>query len=705
MMILISANQGVAGEEKKETEKVSAELDEVSVTATRIERKTKEVPASIAVVSEEQLKDTKMFNVKEALTGVPGVLIESTNQGYDSRLIIRGAGLKAPYGVREIMVLRDGVPVTDPDGFTRLDMIDTQLIERVEIVKGPNSTMWGANAAGGVINIISKNPMERSGGHIKLGAGEFDTYNLHGSYSDDIDGKLYYNVSGSRRESSNSWRRWNEFETNQFSLKPYVLLSDGTSWENNFSYSKADLQLPGDLDEKMFEEYKNTGKANETEGPWQYSGRYSDSYFFSTKVTKEFGSFEFIPTAYVNYWEHHHPVTGRINDAETWIMGTDLQLNYNHKLAGDAAVLTTGLTVRLDDQETDYYQYADLNTRSICSDRTGCNDRIISVASDRSGSHMETQTREALLYGFFVQESFRPVTKALVDIGARVDVIDFKINSDWTSQYNWSTGSYDKTDSGSSEVTKDYTSFSPRIGASYGLNEQLNIFASASTGVQSPSEGEINDNPDLEMVETQSYEMGLKGRSESWKFDLSAYYSPVTNEVIKVLNSGRTEYANAGKTLKQGLEIAGSYTLLKGLQIGASYTYSDFTFDEFTENVGYGRAAKAVDRSGNRLPYVPEHQYSLSASYSHPSGFKARVQSHSWGSYYMDNGNTEEYEGYDFVTNLMLGYETDKYDISLNVDNLFDDLYAVEATKDTTGTIEYTPAAPRSIMARFTYKF
>ncbi len=694
-MSLMIAGPGIAADVKDEMKKISGELDEISVTATRIERKTAEVPASIAVISEDTIKDTKMFNIKEVLTDVPGVLIESTNQGYDSRLVIRGAGLKAPYGVREIMVLRDGVPVTDPDGFTRLDMIDTQLIERIEVVKGPNSTLWGANAAGGVINIISKNPLERTGGYVKLGVGMFDTYNAHMSYSDDIGGKLYYNGSFSWRETSNSWRRWNEFKTFQFSVKPYVVLDDGSTWENNISYSKADLQLPGDLSERMFNEYLNTGEANQTNGPWQFSGRYSDSFFYSSKITKEFGNLEFIPLAYVNYWEHHHPVTGRINDAKTWIMGTDLQLNYKHQLFGEAATLSSGLTVRFDNQETDYFKYADLRTAG---------NRIISVTSDRAGDHMETQTRKALLYGLYVQESFRPVTKALIDIGARLDVIDFDISSDWTSQYSWATGNYINS-FGDDEVTKSYTSFSPRIGASYQLTERLNIFASASTGVQSPSEGEINDNPDLEMVETQSYEMGLKGRSKSWSFDASVYYSPVKNEVIKVLNGGRTAYANAGKTIKQGVELTGSYTLVKGLKIGGSYAYSDYTFDEFSENVGFGPAARSIDRSGNRLPYVPEHKYSLFVSYKHPSGFKAKIQSHTWGSYFMDNANTEKYEGYEFVTNLMVGYETDKYDISLNVDNLFDDRYAVEATKDTRGTTEYTPAAPRTIMLRFTYKF
>ncbi|HHN63991.1 MAG TPA: Plug domain-containing protein, partial [Nitrospirae bacterium] len=112
-----------------ETVGTGQQLEEISITATRLERKTEEVPASVAIVGEDRLKDTKMFNLKEALIGTPGVLIDTRNQGYDSRLIIRGSGLKARYGVREIMVLLNGVPITDPDSLTRLDFIDTQLIE------------------------------------------------------------------------------------------------------------------------------------------------------------------------------------------------------------------------------------------------------------------------------------------------------------------------------------------------------------------------------------------------------------------------------------------------------------------------------------------------------------------------------------------------------------------------------------------------
>ena len=96
------------------------QLDTISVTATREERATKEVPASITVIDKERIDDSRMFNITDALSGTPGVQITTKNGGYDARLIIRGAGLKASYGIREIMMLRDGVPLTDPDSFTQI---------------------------------------------------------------------------------------------------------------------------------------------------------------------------------------------------------------------------------------------------------------------------------------------------------------------------------------------------------------------------------------------------------------------------------------------------------------------------------------------------------------------------------------------------------------------------------------------------------
>lgn len=677
---------------------VTQELDAISVTATRLERVTAEVPASISVIGQDKIKDSKMFNLKDALTGTPGVLIDTKNQGYDSRLIIRGAGLKAPYGVREIMVLLDGVPVTDPDSFTRLDFIDTQLIDRIEVVKGPNSTLWGANAAGGVINIISKDPLKEQGGIVKVGYGSEETDNFHLSYNGTVGDKWFYSASGSRRDSDNSWRRRNEFDTTQFSLSPTMVLEDGTSWATRISYSDANLQLPNSLNQQQFETYLKTGEALEDDGPWQYSGRYSDSVFVSSKLNKEIGKFELVPVLFFNHWTHTHPVTGGINEADTNSIGTDVQLNYKHKMFSREGVATGGITIRYDDSANDKFEYADYSTIPNTS-------RIDKVLSDRKGDLAEQSTRRTLLWGAYVQESFRPAEKWLVDAGVRYDKVDFDINESIWSEYNFAKGIYASPSSPVVALEESYDAISPRIGVSWEVADDTHLFANAATGIQTPTDSELTDNPDLSLVKVQSYELGLKAKRGILSIDTSIYFSPVTDEVVKVVDGFSTSYVNAGKTEKKGFEAAASLALPRGFNLGATYSYTDYTYDEFSEPVRVGSKVIDIDRSGNTLPYVPTNQYSFALGYRHACGFKAQVQSHSWGEYYMDNANTEKYAGYDLVTGLMLGFEKGGWDFTVNVDNVFDDLYSVETTKDTAGKVLYKPAAPRSLMARVVYRF
>ena len=98
-------------------------LDKMSVTATKIATPTKEISESISVVDEKTIEDKNMLNVQDALQNVSGVIAASSTNSPSPKLIIRGAGLKASYGVREIMVMKDGVPMTDPDSFTRFGLI------------------------------------------------------------------------------------------------------------------------------------------------------------------------------------------------------------------------------------------------------------------------------------------------------------------------------------------------------------------------------------------------------------------------------------------------------------------------------------------------------------------------------------------------------------------------------------------------------
>ncbi|GAB4408465.1 MAG: TonB-dependent receptor PqqU [Thermodesulfovibrionales bacterium] len=671
-------------------EKTEQRLEEVVVTATRTERTTEEIPAGVSVVTREDIEDTRMFNVKDAMTGIPGVQAESRNGAYDARLIIRGTGLKARYGIREIMVLLDGVPITDPDGMTRLDFVDTQLVDKIDIVKGPNSTLYGANAAGGVINIITKNPFEEIKS-IKLGYGNYDTQMYNLIYGNHI-GNTYFTFTGSRR-STDSWREWNEFSTNQGSLKIGHSFDEKTTLEANVSYTKADLQLPGTLTKEQFD----SDISQLTSGQWRNMGRYSEVFYSSLKLEKEIGNIKLKPLIFYQTWHHYHPVTGIINDGGADVYGADIQADIDHKVFGMKATLTGGVTGQIDKADGDKYTYRDYVTGQ---------GRLLYTTSDEKGDLAETDKDTTKKWGFYIQESLSPSDRWIIDLGVRYDQVLFDIDSEQYLEYSYAQAKYiTSRESISAEKTFDYVS--PRIGVVYKLTEVFNLYGNISTGFQTPQSSELSINKDLKPLKTINYETGLKARfKEGHSLDLSLFYMTVKDEIVQTILPGNiSSYSNAGESERKGIELSGKAQVLKGLFLGAAYTYSDFKYKEFIEPVRQGATYVYYDRSGNRYPYIPMHQYSLFVTYRHPSGFKFKIDTNTWGRYYVDNANSETYEGYKFLTNLLIGYERKCFDISLDVQNLFDKRYAMEVTKETGGTTNYRPGAPLTMMARITYKF
>ncbi|MBT0664252.1 TonB-dependent receptor [Geobacter pelophilus] len=674
-----------AGAYAEEAAQGRQQLDDVVVTATRTERKTEEVAAGVSVVGKEEIQNSRMFGIKEALTGLSGVQSETKNGGYDSRLIIRGAGLKARYGVREIMVLLDGVPITDPDGLSRFDFIDTQLVERIDVVKGPNSTMYGANAAGGVVNIISRNPFEEIKS-LKIGYGSENTQMYNLIYGTSF-GSTYVTVAGSRK-STDSWRAWNKFDTSQTSLKIGHLLDEKTSIDFNFSYTDANIQLPGTLTKSQFD----SDISQLTSEPWRHSGRYSEIYFTNLKLEKEIGDFKLKPLVYFQHWQHYHPVTGAINDGSADIYGSDIQVDWKHHLLGLPGVLTSGVSAQVDTPNGKKYTFRDVRTLP-----TG---RITATLSDASGSLMQSDDDTVAKWGVYAQESLQPSQSWIVDIGVRFDQVRFDLSSDLFQEFDYASGRYvaNRQQIG---VDKAFNYVSPRIGAVYKVNDSLNLYGTIATGFQTPQSSELSDNPNLDPATTINYEVGAKSRfSGGHSIDLSLFYMDVSDEIVQTyLVGGATTYSNAGSTIKKGIELSGKYQALTSLYLGGTYTYSDFSYDSFQEPV----QGQLLNRSGNRLPYIPEHQYNLYAFYKHPSGFKAKLDTYSWGSYFVDNANSEKYDGYEFLTNLLVGYEDKHWDITFDVNNLFDKHYAMEVTKDT--ATRYRPGAPITYFGKISYKF
>jgi len=676
-------------------------IDPLSVTATKFERETKLVPQSVSVVDSEEIEERNVLNVKDALETVPGVISMGKNNGYDSRLIIRGAGLKARYGIREIMVMRDGVPMTDPDSFTRMDFIDVDDMDSVEVYRGPGS-MYAANTSGGVVFIQSKSVFDTTNGNrLKVGYGSFDTLNLNMRVSHEIDEKNFAAVTVSRRQSHNSWRQWNEFDTTQASLKYGHIFDDESTLQAEFAFTEANLQLPQSLGKEGFDYYKETGETLNDSGAWQKSGRYSNTYFFNVQYEKEFGNLTFKPQAYVTKWGHFHPVTGMINDAqENYIAGADLAFDAKHTLFSRDASLVFGATARTDiEKDGKKYTYRDYE------DVPGPSTRILRVTSDEEGDLANVESGNSNLYGFYVQESFSPVNRLLVDVGLRYDRLTFDIDGTEYIVYDYADGNY-TAGSGDYVVNESYNLYSPKIGATYAVTETLNAYGIIASANQAPTASEVRANlsygasPSLKASTSINYEVGLKQRSRAWSMDLALYYNDVTDEIVAVKGADDTTYfTNAGKTRRLGAELSLDYLFTDTFHAGATGSLYNYTYVDYVE--------EGNDYSGNKQRYIPDYQYSLFAGYN-DRRFSARVEGISYGPYYMDDANTEKYDGFTLVTNLMLAYTTGHNRFQFNVNNLFDQRYATEVDKVEgypAARYYYTPGSPRFTMLTYTYSY
>jgi len=250
------------------------------------------------------------------------------------------------------------------------------------------------------------------------------------------------------------------------------------------------------------------------------------------------------------------------------------------------------------------------------------------------------------------------------------------------------------------QTNKSYNLPSYKLGATYKTSETINVYATIGQSNQLPSNSEISANPNLTVATSTNYEIGMKARADAWFGNVALYDNNLTNEIVSVNTGGTQAYVNAGKTRKQGLELDGGYMLTQRVEIGGQFNYSNYHYTSFSEPVG---ATNAV-RDGNQLPFIPKERYGMFVGYKHPSGISARMQSNFSGQYYTDNANSQMYGGYRNVISASLAYESGPHLFNLSAENLTNKYYAVEVSKTTTGTVTYTAASPRVIMAMYSYK-
>ncbi len=282
-------------------------LEEVVVTASRAERKLSKVSSSISVISEEEIKDSNAKNIPDLLKNLEGIYTyDSSGVGTAGRINMRGfwGGMSTHQ-----LILIDGIPQNKgKDKLVDWDLIPLDNVERIEVLRGPASALYGDNAMSGVINIITKRPGATPETKISGSYGSFNTQNYNVSTSGMVEKTGYY--LGVSRKSTDGFRRHSDYENIHLNGKLDFLIDEAQNLKLSLNYHEKERGAhpwaiaedlieqdrrqakPGSEDDKSevkksdseITYHKDMGNASDIEGTFYY--RYEDGESFYTATTK-----------------------------------------------------------------------------------------------------------------------------------------------------------------------------------------------------------------------------------------------------------------------------------------------------------------------------------------------------------------------------------------------------------------------------------
>lgn len=667
-LILIASGQVCA-------EEVTQELDEVVVTASRVKEKIKEAPVAINVVSKKEINNVKPRNAEEVLKRIPG--INSSNLGGESELtsIRIPTHFTNPY----TLVLVDGVPTASYGSGSsgNIGEINIDNIASIEVVKGPGSALYGSNAIGGIINLITKDPSYKPRVKLWTELGDYGLWRSGINGSGSVE-KISVNANLDYIDSSN-WREHSDFEKKAGNVKLQYVPFDSSMLTFKFDYIQFDKQSSGSISEEDFladwQQDYNTFTYTELEkiAPLlSYTHYFTDSEFKTTLAFRNIDH-EVIPTYGIRPQGPGRYV-GSYSEIES--NDIDLQFLYNRNLAVWNSKIVAGVDFEHGDTETDTYGLS-VKKDNVINKFTGYTITGLSKEYD-------VTTKVGAPYAQF---QFSPVEKLRVTAGARYDSLKYEVD--------------DKLGTGDSG-DMDFSHVSPKIGATYDITPTLNTYISYSEGFVVPTTSQLFTsswaNSDLDPEEAKNYEIGL--RSSFWSrridVDVSLYSMDITDKIVtRDINSWVKEYVNAGETSHRGIEILAGVKPCDYLNLEVAYTYSKNEYEEYITD--------GIDYSGNTIERSPEHRVNARIALFPIENLWIELEMDAVSSQYSDPGNTEDY-GRPTLFNLRAKYDWHDWSFWAHLLNVTDQQYATYVSYSSSDRVtNYFPGSPLTFIAGISY--
>ena len=346
-----------------------------------------------------------------------------------------------------------------------------------------------------------------------------------------------------------------------------------------------------------------------------------------------------------------------------------------------------------------------------------------SIDAVRTGDIFTSFTRQQIIYDYdvtflgvspYVHVEISPWEKWRIIAGLRYDYMEydydnkmadglltvFPVSMSFPARYNHP-----------SDTSVDFSSFSPKLGATYQFNNNLNGFVSYRDAFRAPSEGQIfrpgsnAESLDLDAVKARSLEVGVRGQAnDKLKYEISIYSMRVEDDLVSFIDPVTSDRitVNAGETLHQGIEVGIDSEITNKLELAFNFSYAEHTYEEWIQRVGNAN----VDFSGNDIQSAPQTVGNIRLKYKPEllNGGRAELELVHLGDYWMDQENTTKYEGHEIYNLRMNYYTSKKFEIFARLMNVTDKLYATAASVSR-GNPEFAPGSPRTFFVGAEYKF
>ncbi|MBD8346433.1 TonB-dependent receptor [Dysgonomonas sp. HGC4] len=597
LLIYICNTSNLSAEEiliPKDSIVMSYTGEEVVIEAFKSNTNLSQLPISATLLSDQIIKERNITNIKEINAFVPNLFIPDYGSKMTSPAYIRGIGsrINAP----SVGLYVDGVPYFDRSTFD-IDMTD---IERVEVLRGPQGTIYGRNTMGGIINVYTKSPYKYKETNIHLGAGNYNSYDLGASHYGNINNTFGYSLSG------------NVFHTGGFFTNKYtgdkadpMDAANGRmrlSWKlapklSMHLVSAYEYSDQGGYPYGIYNAENNTvGQVNYNE-PSSYLRNMSTNGLNVEYATEKFklgsmSSFQFYDGKqridqdftekdlyFVDFYQRQRMYSQEINIKST------TKSNYQWQFG------TFGF-------HQSYNTDNDVDNRST-------NTHTLQNASN--------PTKGAALYHQSIINNL--FTEGLsLTLGLRYD---------WEETRMHTVAKSRKPDNTVVETTNkrdkdNYSQWTPKAALQYSFRNNQIVYFSASKGFKT---GGFNTTAVSETDRTYksetswNYEIGTKGSYFDKLLDaeISLFYIDWRDQQVSQNQATGTGYIlrNAGKSASKGLEVTTQINPLENLNFQITYGYTHASFKEYIYNT-----KENIDYSGNFLPMVPRHTFSTAANYT-----------------------------------------------------------------------------------------